>query len=105
MSKINTKNYISINEIDILVFDFDGVLTDNKVHIDKNGSEFVSCTRSDGIGSAAIEKLNKPTLILSTEKNLVVTARAKKSNVPKIQGTDSKVKALENILNRNNYDF
>ena len=105
MNKKITKNCISINEIDVLIFDFDGVLTDNKVHIDKNGSEFVSCNRSDGLGFAAIKKLNKPTFILSTEKNLVVTARAKKLNVPTIQGIDSKVKSLENIVNRNNYDF
>ena len=49
MTKVDIKN-LSIKTIDVLIFDFDGVLTDNKVHIDKNGSEFVICNRSDGLG-------------------------------------------------------
>ena len=41
---------ISIEKIDLIVFDFDGVLTDNKVIIDQNGNENVICSRSDGLG-------------------------------------------------------
>ena len=50
---------MNINEIDALVFDFDGVLTDNKVLVHQDGSESVLCNRADegnstdygGIGS------------------------------------------------------
>jgi 3-deoxy-D-manno-octulosonate 8-phosphate phosphatase KdsC-like HAD superfamily phosphatase len=36
---------ITIDDIDLFVFDFDGVLTDNLVHLDQNGIEWVSCNR------------------------------------------------------------
>ena len=34
---------ISLDDIDAFVFDFDGVLTNNLVHLDQNGKEWVSC--------------------------------------------------------------
>ena len=71
---------ISIEKIDLIVFDFDGVLTNNKVSIDQKGNEWVSCSRGDDLGFDVLRKLNKPTYILSTEKNPVVTARGKKYN-------------------------
>jgi hypothetical protein len=40
----------------------------------------VSCSRGDGLGFDVLRKLNKPSYILSTEKNPVVTARGKKYN-------------------------
>ena len=104
MTKVDIKN-LSIKTIDVLIFDFDGVLTDNKVHIDKNGSEFVICNRSDGLGFEAIKKLNKPTFILSSEKNLVVTARANKLDVPVIQGISNKLTTLEKIVHEKSYSF
>ena len=36
----------SINQVDAFVFDFDGVLTNNQVHLDQHGTEWVSCSRS-----------------------------------------------------------
>jgi 3-deoxy-D-manno-octulosonate 8-phosphate phosphatase (KDO 8-P phosphatase) len=78
------------NQIEMLLFDFDGVLTDNLVHIDSNGREFVSCSRADGLAFDVLSKLEKPVYILSTEENLVVTARASKLNVPVLQGVHDK---------------
>ena len=43
------KKRIQLDNIDLFVFDFDGVLTNNKVYIDKSGKEFVSCSRYDGL--------------------------------------------------------
>ena len=40
---------LTIDDIDLLVFDFDGVLTDNLVYTDQNGNEIVSCGRADGL--------------------------------------------------------
>ena len=40
---------LTIDDIDLLVFDFDGVLTDNLVYTDQNGNEIVSCSRADGL--------------------------------------------------------
>jgi 3-deoxy-D-manno-octulosonate 8-phosphate phosphatase (KDO 8-P phosphatase) len=91
------KKNISIDAIDMIVFDFDGVLTDNLVHIDKSGSESVTCSRSDGLAFDVFRKLGKKVYILSTEKNSVVSARAKKIQVPAIQGSSNKVETLKGL--------
>ena len=72
---------MNIKNIDVFVFDFDGVLTNNMVHLDENGKEFVSCSRGDGLAFDVLRKLKKPAYILSTEKNTVVSARAKKLQI------------------------
>lgn len=88
---------MDISTIDALIFDFDGVLTDNKVHVSENGMEWVSCSRADGLAFDVLKKLNKPAYILSTEKNLVVTARAKKLNIFALQGVENKVYAIKEL--------
>ena len=37
-------------DLHTIVFDFDGVFTDNKVWVDQNGVESVRCDRGDGLG-------------------------------------------------------
>jgi len=95
-------NNVSIDDIDIIVFDFDGVLTNNYVYLNSNGEEFVSCSRSDGLAFDVLKKLNKPYYIVSTEKNLVVSARAKKINASVVQGIDNKVNAVKKIVKKEN---
>jgi len=89
-------------KIDAIVFDFDGVFTDNKVIIDQNGKEAVICDRSDGLGISRIKKYNIPILVLSTEKNKVVTERCKKLDIDCIQGVDNKSEALKKWLKKQN---
>ena len=93
---MRSKN-IRLDDIDALIFDFDGVLTDNRVHLDQNGNEFVSCNRSDGLAFIILEKIKKPTFIISTEKNNVVAARAKKLKTPVLFGIKNKSKALKKL--------
>ena len=58
---------ISLDNIDVFVFDFDGVLTNNLVQLDENGKESVSCSRADGyIGCYVMEK---KTMFQIDEKN------------------------------------
>lgn len=52
------KKKINIKSIDAFFFDFDGVLTDNKVYIDQNGNESVRCSRADGLAFKALKKIN-----------------------------------------------
>lgn len=85
---------ISLAEIDAFVFDFDGVLTNNLVHLDQDGRESVSCSRADGLAFDVLRKLQKPAFIISTEKNPVVTARANKLQIEALQGVANKVDAL-----------
>ena len=37
-----------IGQVDLVVFDFDGVLTDNRVLVMQDGQEAVFCNRADG---------------------------------------------------------
>ena len=94
---------LTINDIDLFVFDFDGVLTDNLVYTDQNGNEMVSCSRADGLAFDVLRKLKKPVYILSTEENTVVSARAKKLGVSVLQGVKSKEKSLRNLVKRKGY--
>jgi YrbI family 3-deoxy-D-manno-octulosonate 8-phosphate phosphatase len=81
--------------IRFIVFDFDGVFTDNRVLVLQDGTEGVFCTRADGFGLDAVRKLGIHLLVLSKEKNSVVGARCKKLNIPCIQGCDHKAEVLK----------
>ena len=97
------KSKISLSDIEAFVFDFDGVLTNNLVHISQDGQEWVSCSRADGLAFDVLRKLKIPAYILSTEKNLVVTERAKKLKIQALQGVSDKVKALKLFSTENRY--
>ena len=96
---------MNINEIDALVFDFDGVLTDNKVLVHQDGGESVICNRADGLAFDVLRKLAIPAYILSTESNPVVTVRAKKLNVQVIQGVVNKLETLTQISIERSYNL
>ena len=78
-----------------LVLDFDGVITDNKVIVFQDGREAVRADRSDGWGIGMLKKMGLPILVLSTEPNPVVKARADKLGVPVLQGIQEKWGALQ----------
>ncbi|WP_338686014.1 acylneuraminate cytidylyltransferase [Streptomyces acidiscabies] len=82
-------------EVDAVVIDFDGTQTDDRVMIDQDGREFVSVHRGDGLGIAALRRSGKKLLILSTEQNPVVAARARKLKIPVLHGIDRKDLALK----------
>ncbi|MFG2511670.1 HAD hydrolase family protein [Streptomyces sp. NPDC048584] len=82
-------------DIDAVVLDFDGTQTDDRVLIDSDGREFVSVHRGDGLGIAALRRSGLELLILSTEQNPVVAARARKLKLPVLHGIDRKDLALK----------
>lgn len=96
---------MNIEDIDVFIFDFDGVLTNNFVYLNQKGDEFVSCSRSDGLAFDVLHKLGKKMYTLSTEKNMVVSARADKLRIPAVQGVDNKVDALRSIVEKNYYSY
>jgi len=96
---------ILLDNIDAFIFDFDGVLTNNLVHLDESGKEWVTCSRADGLAFDVLRKLNKLTFILSTERNPVVTARAKKLKVPVFQGITNKVDTLVSLSETKGFDL
>ncbi|WP_018544084.1 N-acylneuraminate cytidylyltransferase [Streptomyces sp. LaPpAH-108] len=83
------------HDIDAVVLDFDGTQTDDRVLIDSDGREFVSVHRGDGLGIAALRDSGLKMLILSTERNPVVAARARKLRLPVLHGIDRKDLALK----------
>ncbi|WP_310722591.1 acylneuraminate cytidylyltransferase [Streptomyces sp. N2A] len=83
------------DDIDAVVLDFDGTQTDDRVLIDADGREIVAVHRGDGLGIAALRKAELKLLILSTETNPVVAARARKLRVPVLHGIDRKDLALK----------
>lgn len=80
--------------IELVVFDFDGVFTDNTVYFDQNGVETVRCWRSDGLGLARLQQAGVKIFIVSTEVNSVVSMRAKKLGIKCIQGVEDKASGV-----------
>ena len=76
--------------VDLIVFDFDGVMTNNLVYVNQDGVESVAANRSDGMGIVRLRKTGIKAMVLSTETNPVVKARCKKLKLPVIQGVDNK---------------
>ena len=85
-------------KIRLVVLDFDGVLTDNRVWVDQDGREMVTANRSDSLGVNLLRQAGIETVVISKETNPVVTARCRKMNVACIQGEDDKATALKNLL-------
>ena len=100
-----TNEIIHFDDIDAFIFDFDGVLTNNIVHLDQDGKESVSCNRGDGLAFDVLRKLKKSSYILSTENNSVVTARANKLKIPALQGIGDKVKEIKKLAMKEGFDL
>ena len=64
-----------------VVFDFDGVMTDNAVYVSDDGKESVRCDRGDGWGINCIKKAGISMAVMSTEENPVVQARCAKLRI------------------------
>ena len=93
------------SDIDLIIYDFDGVMTDNKVYIDQNGKEMVQVNRADGLGVAEIKKLEIEQIIFSTEQNPVVSARAAKLGILCLQGIANKKDAVMEYCRKNDFDL
>jgi len=91
-------------QIDLLIFDFDGVMTDDRVWVDQDGGESVAANRRDGLGIAMLRKAGIPMLVLSTEPNPVVDARCRKLELTVIQGVGDKKAALRSLLEERKLD-
>ncbi len=82
----------------LLVLDFDGVLTDNRVIVHQDGTESVRCDRGDGLGLELLRRQGRvEAVVLSKETNPVVAARCRKLSLTCFQGYDDKLLQLERI--------
>ena len=88
-------------QVDLVVMDFDGVMTDDCVIVDQNAVESVRCSRSDGLGLRMLEAKGVKRVVLSSERNPVVIQRCKKLGLDCIHGVLKKGEILENYLKEN----
>jgi YrbI family 3-deoxy-D-manno-octulosonate 8-phosphate phosphatase len=80
-----------LRRVRFAVFDFDGVFTDNRVWVNEAGEEALVFSRSDGLGLRRLDEVGVRYLIVSTEPNPIVGARAVKLNADCVQGVDDKL--------------
>jgi 3-deoxy-D-manno-octulosonate 8-phosphate phosphatase (KDO 8-P phosphatase) len=92
---------ILTEDICLIVYDFDGVMTDNRVILSEDGKESVIVNRSDGLAVSILKNMGIPQLILSREKNPVVSARARKLSIPVLQGINEKEAVLREYCRDN----
>lgn len=99
---------IDLQKIHTIVFDFDGVFTDNFLTLDENGVESVRCSRADGLGismlrnTIKLKKLDIDFFVLSTELNQVVLRRCEKLRIACHQGVIDKLKFLDSRFSDRN---
>ena len=84
--------------IRLVITDFDGVHTDNRVIVFQDGREAVRCSRADGQACDLMAKLGIEVVIVSTETNPVVGARAAKLGLECIQACLDKGAAVRDLL-------
>lgn len=108
LSMLREKTPVLPKTIEAVVFDFDGVMTDNTVHVSEDGKESVRCSRGDGWGISRLHKAGIRMAVMSTEENPVVRARCTKLKLECFhQLGDSKIKRFtawcrEHSLNMDN---
>ncbi|MEV7006891.1 N-acetylneuraminate synthase family protein [Streptosporangium sp. NPDC051022] len=85
-------------DVDAVITDFDGVHTDDRAYVDQEGRETVAVSRSDGMGISLLRRSGVKLMIMSTEHNPVVAARARKLGVPVLQGLTDKRTVLRDWL-------
>ena len=96
---------LDLGELDAVIFDFDGVFTDNTVLVSSDGSESVRFSKSDSLGVAlfkeylAKERIDLKLLVISKERNLIVSSRTSKMQLRCFQGVDHKWNFIAHELN------
>ena len=93
-------------KIKLIVSDFDGVISDGRVWTDQDGRETVVASRSDSMRVRELLERGIEIMILSSETNSVVRARAEKMGVETVQGIDlrDKGEALKKLLEAKKID-
>src|SRR5687767_5121213 len=91
-------------KIDLIICDFDGVLTDNRVWTEQDGKESIAAYRSDSLRINELRALGMEVMIISSVPNTVVATRAKKMGVEAIHGVGihEKGRVMGEVLQQKN---
>ena len=93
-------------KVKMIITDFDGVITDGRVWTDENGKETVAACRSDSMRVRQLRECGVEVMVLSSEVNHVVKARAKKMGIEALygMGLNEKGEVLQKFLAEKNLD-
>ena len=92
-------------EIQLVVFDFDGVFTDNRVWTNERGEESVACFRGDSLGLRRLDEVGVDYFVLTQETNDAVPARARKIRIDCIRGVEDKLPILREEVERRGFSL
>lgn len=82
----------------MVLTDVDGVLTDGGMYYTKNGDSMKKFHTRDGMGVTMLRKKNLSTIIVTKEKNDIITQWAKKMSIDKLyDGVQNKKSILKKI--------
>ena len=87
-------------DVRLVVFDFDGVFSDNRVWTNDRGEESVACFRGDSAGLRRLDEVGVDYFILTSETNDAVPARARKIRAECVRGIEDKLPVLREELAR-----
>lgn len=94
-----------LKNLKLIIYDFDGVMTDNRVMVDQDGKESVIVNRGDGYGVSRIKELGIEQVIISTERNQVVRRRAEKLGIDVIHNVEDKKTTVAAYCMEKGYDL
>jgi len=95
-----------LRRVKVIFSDFDGVWTDNTVFVDDSGRESVRFSKDDSLGLSVFrEQHNIPVVVVSKERNPVVTVRCNKLCLPVLQAIDDKPSAIVSRLAEMDMDW
>ena len=91
---------MNFQKFKLVITDFDGVWTDNKVFTDSKGNEFISCSKEDSLGLKRFKSDFPivPIYVVSSESNNSVKKRCKKLDINYRTGCENKLEIIKNIL-------
>ncbi len=96
---------VGCTRVKAVITDFDGVHTDDRVTLDQDGRELVTCSRRDGLGLELLRKQDVKLMILSKEANPVVRARAAKLKIPVMNQVEDKYSVLDTWRQENGLEW
>ena len=92
---------MDLSNIRLLIYDCDGVLTDNRVIVSETGEESAVFHRGDGTGIRLLREAGIRQTIISTEVNPIVEYRARKLKIDVLHAVEDKLQAVQEYCEQN----